>query len=163
MNTHHIQVLTCGGTIDKIYFDAKSDYQVGDPQIATVLRESNVTFEYQVDSVFRKDSLEVTDEDRAALRAAVEACDASHILITHGTDTMVHSAKALAGIPGKTIVFTGSMAPARFQQTDAVFNIGCAVAAVQALPEGVYITMNGRIFDPETTRKNVQAGVFETI
>ncbi len=161
MDKPRIRILACGGTIDKVYFDAKSDYEVGAPQILAILRESNVTIDFDVESVVRKDSLEISDEDRDAIRRAVEASDSNRILITHGTDTMIETARHLDGVPGRTIVLTGSMAPARFRETDAVFNIGCAVVAVQTLPPGVYILMNGQVFDPHAARKNVAANVFE--
>lgn len=163
MRKTKINILACGGTIDKIYFDAKSDYQVGDPQVLRVLEESRVNFDYDVQSVLRKDSLEIDDQDRGKIRRAVEACDSSCVLITHGTDTMIETAKFLDGIPDKTIVLTGSLEPARLRDTDAVFNIGCAVAAVQALSPGVYVVMNGRIFDPYKSRKNVAKSLFEDI
>ena len=163
MKKSKINILACGGTIDKIYFDAKSDYQVGDPQILKVLRESNVNFDYDVQSILRKDSLEIDDEDRAKIRHAVETCDSNCILITHGTDTMIETAKYLSGMADRTIVLTGSMEPARIRDTDAVFNIGCAVAAVQALTPGVYVVMSGRIFDPYKSRKNIADRVFEEI
>ena len=91
-------------------------------------------------------------------RVAAATCD--RIVITHGTDTMVDTAKVLMGIPGKTVVLTGSMQPARFRNTDAVFNLGVAIAAVQTLPPGVYLAMNGRIFNPERTHKNREQGRF---
>jgi len=156
-----IRILATGGTIDKIYFDAKSQYQVGEPQIVEVLREANVTFEYEVLSLLRKDSLEMTAEDRRRIREAIEADEHRHFVVTHGTDTMVETAQALRGIPGKTIVLTGSMQPARFRMTDAVFNIGCAVTAVQLLPEGVYLAMNGQVFRPDRVTKNVALNRFE--
>jgi len=108
-----------------------------------------------------KDSLDMTDADRAAIRAEVERQAHRHILITHGTDSMVDTARALAGIPGKTIVLTGALNPARFQGSDAVFNIGCAVGAVQTLGDGVWIAMNGRVWDPAHVRKNRAANRFE--
>ncbi|MDA7979329.1 MAG: asparaginase domain-containing protein [Pirellulales bacterium] len=159
-----LKILTTGGTIDKQYFDATSEFQVGDAQIGEFLREASVTFDYEVESICRKDSLELTDEDRARVRAAIED-DAQHqrFLITHGTDTMVQTAKRLLDIPDKTIVLTGSMNPARLRVSDAGFNIGFAVAACETLPPGVYITMNGRIFDPHNVRKNHQQHCFETI
>ena len=163
MTKFKISILACGGTIDKIYFDAKSDYKVGEPQVLPVLRESNVNFAYDVQSVLRKDSLEMNDQDREIIRNAAEQCDSNRVLITHGTDTMIQTAKHLKGIHDKTIVLTGSMEPARIRDTDAIFNIGCAVAAVQALPPGVYVVMNGRIFDPDKTRKNVEQRMFEDI
>ena len=157
----HLTVVTTGGTIDKVYFDAKSDYQIGAPQIGEILAQLGVAFEFDVVPVLRKDSLEMTDADRAAIRDMVAKQPHRHILITHGTDTMVETARALAGIAGKTIVLTGALNPARFQGSDAVFNIGCAVGAVQTLGDGVWIAMNGRIWDPVHVRKNRSANRFE--
>lgn len=157
-----IRILTTGGTIDKVYFDQQSTFQVGEPQILEVLREVNVTVPYALTPLLRKDSLELTDADRQLIRQAVEGAGESRILLTHGTDTMVETARALQGIAGKTIVLTGAMQPARFRQTDAVFNIAAAFTAVQLLPPGVYIAMNGRLFDPDQVRKNVAANRFES-
>ena len=157
-----IRILTTGGTIDKVYFDQQSTFQVGEPQILEVLREVNVTVPYALTPLLRKDSLELTDADRQLIRQAVEAAGESRILLTHGTDTMVETARVLQGIAGKTIVLTGAMQPARFRQTDAVFNIAAAFTAVQLLPPGVYIAMNGRLFDPDQVRKNVAANRFES-
>jgi len=156
-----IKFLTTGGTIDKVYFDAKSEFEVGPPQVSELLGDANVTFEHEVESVLRKDSLDMTDSDRALIRERVAAEPASRIVVTHGTDTMILTALALKGIPGKTIVLTGSMQPARLRVTDAGFNLGTAVAAAQTLPPGVYIAMNGRIFNPDTSRKNVAGHRFE--
>ncbi|HEY3323400.1 MAG TPA: asparaginase domain-containing protein [Planctomycetota bacterium] len=157
-----IKFITAGGTIDKVYFDAKSEYKVGSPQVLDVLREGNATCEYDIESVLAKDSLDMTDEDRNLIRAKVEADAASRIVITHGTDTMIQTALALQNIPGKTIVLTGSMQPARFRNTDANFNIGVALGAVQSLPPGVYIAMNGQVFDPRRLRKNRDKLCFES-
>ena len=159
----NLLIVTTGGTIDKIYFDAKSDYQVGEPQIGGILEDFRVAFRFHVIPLLRKDSLFVTDDDRQLLRATIAAQDETQVLVTHGTDSMVQTAEVLAGIPGKTIVLTGALNPARFEGSDAVFNIGCAVGAVQSLPEGVYIAMNGRIWDPRKVRKNVEANRFEPI
>ena len=156
-----IRFITTGGTIDKVYFDAKSEYEVGPPQVMEVLRDANVTFEFDVESVLAKDSLDLTEADRRLIRERVAAAPGDRIVVTHGTDTMVETARVLKGIPGKTIVLTGSMQPARFRNTDAVFNLGAAIAAVQALPPGVYLSMNGRIFDPDRTRKDRARGCFE--
>ena len=149
-----IHVITTGGTIDKIYFDDESEFQVGSPMVADLLREAHVTAEVTIEPVLAKDSLELTDEDRRLIRERVLACPADHILITHGTDTMAVTGRALKGVAGKTIVLTGSMQPARFRSTDAVFNVGFALGALQSLPPGVYLAINGRIFDPERARKN---------
>ena len=158
-----IEIFTTGGTIDKVYFDAKSTFEVGESSILEVLREANLCIDYQITPLLRKDSLELTDEDRALVRQAVLDSTASQIVITHGTDTMIATAKALAAIPGKTIILTGSMQPARFRLTDAVFNVASAMMAAQTLLEGVYIAMNGRIFDPYKTHKNVEQNRFEQI
>jgi L-asparaginase len=158
-----IRIFTTGGTIDKIYFDQKSQYEIGDPQAGGVLERANVTFEYEVESILRQDSLDLTDDDRRIIRAAVESAAEENFVITHGTDTMIDTAKVLEAIPGKTIVLTGSMYPARFRDSDAVFNLGCAVIAAQTLQPGIYIAMNGQIFDPRTSRKNVEMNRFERI
>ncbi len=154
-------IVTTGGTIDKIYFDDKSDYQIGDPQIGRMLDELGVAFRYRVIPIIRKDSLHITGADRELIRATVAAQPARHVLITHGTDSMVETAKVLAAVADKVIVLTGALSPARFRGSDAEFNIGCAVGAVQSLPAGVYIAMNGRIWDPAKVRKNVEANRFE--
>ncbi len=156
-----LKFITTGGTIDKVYFDAKSEYEVGSPQIVEILKEANATFEFEVESVLRKDSLDMTEEDRQLIRRKVEADPCQRIVVTHGTDTMIQTAKALRDIPDKTIVLTGSMQPARFKSTDAAFNVGVAIGAVQALPPGVYIAMNGQVFDPEKARKNSTQSRFE--
>ena len=156
-----LEIFTTGGTIDKVYFDAKSTFEVGEPQILEVLREANLSIDYHVTPLLRKDSLDLTDEDRTLLRQAIMNSSASRIVITHGTDTMTETTKALADIPGKTIVLTGAMQPARFRFTDAVFNIASAMMAAQTLLEGVYIVMNGKVFDPAKTRKNVELNRFE--
>ena len=154
-------IVTTGGTIDKIYFDDKSDYQIGDPQIGRMLEELGVAFRFSVIPILRKDSLHLGDADRELVRATIAAQPARHVLVTHGTDSMVATAKVLSSIQGKTIVLTGALSPARFRGSDAEFNIGTAVGAVQSLPEGVYIAMNGRIWDPARVRKNVAANRFE--
>jgi len=156
-------VVTTGGTIDKVYFDDKSDYQVGEPQIGRILQELGVGFRFSVVPLLRKDSLYIDAADRELLRATIAAHDARHVLVTHGTDSMVETAKVLASIPGKTIVLTGALNPARFRGSDAEFNVGTAVGAVQSLPPGIYIAMNGRIWDPAKVRKNVAANRFEAL
>ena len=158
-----LQVITTGGTIDKIYYDEKSDYQIGEPEIARILTDMKVAFRWQVQPLLRKDSLELTDADRDLVRRAVEASDAKHVLITHGTDTMTGTAKVLDGLDHRVIVLTGALNPARFIGSDAVFNIGCAVGAVQAMDPGVWIAMNGRVWDPRKVRKNREANRFEAV
>ena len=156
-------IVTTGGTIDKIYFDDISDYQIGEPLIGQILKQLQVGFKFKVMALMRKDSLHVTDEDRLKIRAEIEASDTNHVLITHGTDSMVRTALVLADSPGKTMVLTGALNPARFRDSDAVFNIGCAVGALHALPQGVWIAMNGCIWDPRKVQKNRAKNRFESI
>ncbi|MFT4768892.1 MAG: L-asparaginase [Glaciecola sp.] len=160
MNLH---IITTGGTIDKIYFDAKSDYQVGDPVIGELLDSMGAQFPYTVESAMRKDSLELTDDDRKLIRESAERCTEQHVLITHGTDGMVQTGQALKGIEGKTIVLTGALQPAAFKGSDAIFNIGCALGALQAATPGVYITMNGQLFGIDNVRKNLERNRFEAL
>jgi L-asparaginase len=161
-----IKIITTGGTIDKMYFDAKSEFRAGAPQTGEVLKEANVTPGFEITSLLRKDSLDLTDADRNRIYKAVKSCPQNRVSVTHGTDTMITTALVfraaiLKNIAQKTIVLTGAMQPAKFCFTDAVVNIASAFAAVQLLPAGVYIAMNGRIFDPETSRKNRDLKRFE--
>jgi len=156
-------IITTGGTIDKTYFDDKSDYQIGEPQISQILTAMNVAFDFEVSALMRKDSLHLNENDRKLIRDVVAASSVEHVLITHGTDTMVETAAALKDIPAKTILLTGALNPARFRDTDAPFNIGCAIGAVQSLPAGVYIAMNGRVWKPEEVRKNRRQNRFEPL
>ncbi len=158
-----ILILTTGGTIDKIYFDAKSAYEVGPPNIALILAELNLSISYRVVSLLRKDSLDLTDADRQLVHDQVASSEERCILITHGTDTMVETAEKLKDIKHKTIVLTGSLEPALFKTSDALFNIGCALAALQSLADGVYIVMSGRVFSWDNVRKNLQTNRFEPI
>ncbi|HET8943047.1 MAG TPA: asparaginase domain-containing protein [Rudaea sp.] len=157
----HLTIIATGGTIDKIYFDDKSTYQIGAPQIGEILGKLGVAFTFDVVALMRKDSLHMNAADRESIRNAIAAQPHRHVLVTHGTDTMVETARALRDLTGKVIVLTGALNPARFQGSDAVFNIGCAVGAIQALPDGVYIAMNGRVWDPQRVRKNVEENRFE--
>ncbi len=161
MHDHQLAIFTTGGTIDKIYFDALSEFQVGETAMETILREANVGFEFQITPLMRKDSLELGDEDRALIRNAVINAPQSRVLVTHGTDTIIDSALAIGDAGHRTIVFTGAMQPASLRNSDAVFNIGFATAAAWTLPAGVYVAINGKVFDPATIRKNRDAHRFE--
>ena len=162
-----IQIFTAGGTIDKVYFDAKSEYAVGDPQITDIMQVARVGFDFSCEVLIQKDSLDMTDTDRDHIARRIAASSADRIILTHGTDTMVETAKAVAARlgpdPEKTVVLVGSLAPARFKNSDAEFNIGFAAAAVQTLPPGVHITMNGQVFDPREVRKNRSENRFEVL
>ncbi len=156
-----VKIFTMGGTIDKIYFDDLSSYEVGEPQVAEILREAGVALEYEVEEVMRKDSLHMTEADRLLLRQRIEADPHRRILVTHGTDTMVETARHLQTLRDRVIVLTGSLTPARFKGSDAAFNVGCAIGALQALEAGVYIAMSGRVFPAGKVTKNREASRFE--
>ena len=155
-----ILLLTTGGTIDKVYFDALSDYQVGETVMAKLLEIARVKRPFRIEEVTRKDSLELDDRDRALICARVAAAPESHVVITHGTDTMTETAKHLAAIPGKTVVLVGALAPARFGESDAHFNLGMAFATAQVAPPGVYITMSGSVFRADKVVKDREKGAF---
>lgn len=157
-----IQIFGTGGTLDKLYYDALSEYQIGEPMAGELLEQGRVSIGYAVESLVRKDSLELDDADRQLIHDKVAACPYEHILITHGTDTMTVTAAGLADIPDKVIVLTGAMQPARFRDSDALFNLGLAVGALNTLRHGVYIAMSGRVFPADQVRKNRLAGRFES-
>lgn len=159
-----ISIIATGGTIDKIYFDAKSEYEVGPPNAIQMLDQFNLQVPYTIKSLMRKDSLDLTDEDRERIAQTVAADPCRMIIITHGTDTMAETARhiiANGDAKDKTIVLTGALLPAMFSATDAAFNLGCALGAVQKAAPGVYIAMNGKIFMGENVFKNKALGKFE--
>lgn len=156
-----IKIFTTGGTFDKIYFDANSEFHIGDPIAAALFEEANVSFDYDIESLLKKDSLDMNSNDRELIRNAVAGADNDRILITHGTDSMVETAQALLGISDKTIVLFGAMQPARMRYSDAMFNLGFASAAVQLLPRGIHLAMNGQVFDPRQVAKNRSQNRFE--
>lgn len=158
-----ILLLTTGGTIDKVYFDALSDYQVGETTVGRILDIGRVKRPFRIEEILRKDSLELTDADRATIRDRVASTAESHIVITHGTDTMTLTAQALADVPGKVVVLVGALAPARFGESDASFNLGMAFAAVQTLEPGVYIAMSGTVFRADRVIKDRDKGMFMEI
>jgi L-asparaginase len=163
MTQQPILVLTTGGTIDKQYFDASSKYTIVGTMMSRLLEIGRVLHPFEIEEVVRKDSLEMDDADRALIASRAAAASASRIVITHGTDTMAETARALAGITGKTIVLVGALAPARFAETDAPFNLGMAFATVQVAQPGVYITMNGTVFEAGKVVKDREAGRFVEI
>lgn len=163
MQQEPILVLTTGGTIDKAYFDALSEYQIVESGIPALIAEARVALPFRVMELMRKDSLELTDADRALIAAAVREAPERHVVITHGTDTMTETAKALSDIAGKTIVLTGALSPARFAETDAHFNLGMAFATAQVAAPGVWIAMSGQVFDGLKVRKDRAAGKFVSL
>jgi L-asparaginase len=163
MTMQAILILTTGGTIDKTYFDALSEYQIGESGVPALLKQARVALPVRIEEVCRKDSLELTDADRDLIaRRATEARE-TRIVVTHGTDTMTETAKVLAAIPDKTVVLTGALAPARFAESDAAFNLGMAIAAAQIATPGVYIAMSGQVFDGLKVRKDRAAERFVSV
>ena len=131
--------------------------------VRQILEHGRVSGDIPIIELLRKDSLEMTAADRTAIREAIASADATRIVVTHGTDTMVETALALQGLAGKTIVLTGALQPARFADSDAEFNLGLAIGAVQALAAGVYIAANGQVFPANAVRKNIALHRFESI
>jgi L-asparaginase len=155
-----ILVLPTGGTIDKQYFDAKSCYQITDSVVTNLLTVAGVTHPYVIEEVLRKDSLDLTKEDRVTLVERIRHAPFSRIVITHGTDTMTLTARSLAEFIDRTIVLTGALAPARFTDSDAAFNLGMAFAAAQMAPPGVYVAINGSVSLAERIEKDPERGCF---
>lgn len=158
-----IKIFTTGGTFDKLYYDAASEFRFGEPIVAALLDEANVSFDFDIEPLMQKDSLDLDDADRERIRRAVNDCASERILIIHGTDGMVASAERLLEVRGRTVVLFGAMQPARMRYSDAIYNLGFASAAVQLLPHGVYLAMNGRVFDPRKVTKNRTQGRFEAL
>lgn len=163
MTRSPILVITTGGTIDKQYFDALSEYKISDSVIEQLLATARVKHPFRVVELMRKDSLELTEADRDLIAATIAAAPEKRVVITHGTDTMTETAKALAHLEDRTIVLAGALAPARFKESDAPFNLGMAFACCQAAQPGVWITMNGTVFDGLAVRKDREAGAFVSI
>ena len=161
-----IHFMCTGGTIDKIYFDANSKYEVGSPAVKWLLDELPNNINAQVTSVMAKDSLEMTDDDRQLLTEAIAQASQTLIVVTHGTDTMADTAEYLSAqdsLAGKVIVLTGALSPAIFRRSDAEFNLGSAIAAVQCQPAGVYLAVSGEVYNAGRVRKNVAEQRFERI
>jgi L-asparaginase len=158
-----LEILTTGGTIDKVYFDKKSNYEVGEPFIEELLNKMNVNISFKVKSIMRIDSIDMTDVHRELILNHIINSNANNFLITHGTDTIVETAIYLKKISDKTIVLTGSLKPAIFIDNDAIFNVGSALTSSQILKKGVYIVINGQVFNPDNVRKNLEKNIFETI
>ena len=158
-----LEILTTGGTIDKVYFDKKSNYEVGDPFVEELLHKMNVNISFMVKSLMRIDSLDMTDIHREEILNYIMNSNANNFLITHGTDSIVETAIYLKKISDKTIVLTGSLKPAIFIDNDAIFNVGSALTSAQILKNGVYIVINGQVFNPDNVRKNLEKNIFEKI
>ena len=156
-----IQIFITGGTLDKRYNELNGKLSVPETQLPAMLKQARCTAEIDLQPLMLKDSLEMTDKDREDIKQSCISSNAQQIIITHGTDTMVETAKHLAeSIKDKTIVLVGAMVPYTIKQSDALFNLGCAITAVQLMPAGIYITMNGQVFTWDKVVKDKQAGAF---
>jgi L-asparaginase len=159
-----IRVVVTGGTFDKQYNELAGTLTFGETHVEQVLERGRCRLDVAVQVLMMKDSLELQDADRARIVAAVRDCAESQVVITHGTDTMVETARAIAAaVTGKTVVLTGAMVPFAFGSSDGLFNLGSALSFAQVLPAGVYVAMNGRWFAWDDVRKNRELGVFEAI
>jgi L-asparaginase len=153
-----------GGTFDKEYDEIRGRLYFQDSHVPEMLKLGRCELDLEIRTLMMVDSLEMTDSDRDIIVDQCRDAPEDRIVITHGTDTMVETARALqASVPGKTIVLTGAMIPYKFGSSDGLFNLGSALAFVQTLPPGVYIAMNGRYFRAGAVRKNKSAGIFEPI
>ena len=157
-----IRILITGGTFDKEYDEVDGHLYFQDTHIQEMLRLGRCRLDVSVRTVMMVDSLEMTDADRETILANCRQAPESRIVVTHGTDTMVETARVLAGgLADKTVVLTGAMVPYAFGSSDGLFNLGSALSFVQALSPGVYVAMNGRCFRSDRVRKNKALGVFE--
>ena len=159
-----IRIFVTGGTFDKEYDELKGELEFKDTHLNEILKLGRCRIDVDVRTLMMIDSLDMTDSDRKIILDNCKKTKEDKIIITHGTDTMVETAKILGeAIKDKTIVLTGAMIPYKFGSSDGLFNLGCAVAFVQALPNGVYVAMNGRYFKYDNVRKNKLIGEFEEI
>ena len=157
-----VRVFVTGGTFDKEYDELTGRLYFRNTHVDEMLRRGRCALDVNVETLMMVDSLEMTAEQRALIVRACRECTEAQIVITHGTDTMVATASAIADdVHDKTIVLTGAMVPYAFGSSDGLFNLGSALSFVQSLPPGVYIAMNGRSFRWDDVRKNRDAGVFE--
>ncbi len=160
----NIKLLITGGTIDKSYNMNNGELHFVDSHIPSMLTEARCKADFELDKILLKDSLEMDDSDRQKILDNVLASEQSRIIITHGTDTMVQTAQFLVPqVADKTVVLTGAMIPYVFEKSDSLFNLGSAFSAVQCLPSGIYITMNGKVFNADNVVKNRQEGIFEVL
>jgi L-asparaginase len=160
----HILILVTGGTFDKEYDEISGSLFFRQTHIGQLLSLGRSQLDCRVETLMLKDSLEMTDQDRMMIRQYCSDARESSIVITHGTDTMTVTAAELAAAElGKTIVLTGAMIPCSFGSSDGLFNMGSALSFAQVLPHGVYIAMNGRVFDWDKVRKNRELGRFESL
>lgn len=163
---HDIQIITTGGTFDKLYDAIRGELTFRESQIPDILRKSRTTLSIGLENAVAVDSLFMTPDQRRKIVDQIISSNEKKIVVIHGTDTMVDTAKLLASdgrFCDKTVVFTGAMIPHSLENSDSEFNLGVAIGAIQLLETGIYIAMCGRIFDYNNVRKNREKGIFEEI
>jgi len=158
-----IVVFTTGGTISKRYDEISGELIFDKNHLQKILDQSRVYLDLNIKPLFLKDSLDMDDSDRETILEAVKNTNSKKIIITHGTDTMIESAKKLSIIKDKTIILTGAMIPFAFKNSDALFNLGSAFGAISIFDSGVYIAMNGKIFKWDEVLKDRVLGKFISI
>ena len=159
-----IRILIAGGTIDKEYDPLTGELIFAKSHLSNILNQVRCKARFILEEVMLRDSLQMRSEDREEILKKCVDCIENRIIVTHGTDTMVETGRVLgSNVKGKTIVLVGAMIPYAFGASDALFNLGCAFASVQALRQGVYITMNGKIFRWDNVIKNKESGEFEKL
>jgi L-asparaginase len=157
-----ICIFVTGGTFDKTYDEIRGRLAFGQTHLPEMLRLGRSRVQVSIQTLMMIDSLEMTDRDRELIVRSCAQCGESRIVVTHGTDTMVETAAAIArAVSGKTVVLTGAMIPYAFGSSDGLFNLGSALSFAEVLPSGVYIAMNGQHFMWNRVRKNRETGVFE--
>lgn len=159
-----IRIFVTGGTFDKEYNELNGSLFFKDTHLNEMLKLGRCKAPIEIRTLMMMDSIDMTDDDRETIASNCLKCDLDKIIVTHGTDTMVETAKVIAGkVKDKTIILTGAMIPYKFGSSDGLFNLGAAIGFVQTLPYGVYIAMNGRFFNWDNCRKNKKIGEFEEI
>lgn len=157
-------IFVTGGTFDKTYDEIRGRLSFGDTHLPEMLRLGRSRVDVSIRTLMMIDSLEMTEADRELVVRSCRECSEARIVVTHGTDTMVETAAAIArGVTGKTIVLTGAMIPYAFGSSDGLFNLGSALSFAQVLPPGVYLAMNGQHFPWDQVRKNRETGYFERV
>jgi L-asparaginase len=157
-----ILFMQTGGTIDKDYPKTKNGYafEISQPAVKRILEKLNPSFDYDIVSVLKKDSLDITEEDREKILKSCQKSSADKIIITHGTDTMLETAKKLSVVKDKTIIITGSMRPEMFSNSDAPINVGVAIGALNVLENGIYLAMHGKVLLWSKCKRNLKTGQF---
>lgn len=160
--TMKIVFVQTGGTIDKDYPKARKGYafEIGEAAVKRILQRVNPNFDFEIICLLRKDSLDITEEDRIKIYETCRKADSDKIVVTHGTDTIIATARKLAKIKNKAIVLTGAVRPEKFLDSDAPFNVGTAIGAINFLRDGVYIAMNGRVYPWNKFRRDTETGQF---